>query len=305
VGVNTPVLMTATLSAPAIIDVHLDLTAPGAASPPTSVTIPAEATSGAFVVTTPSSSPGAPIVVTATATANGGAAKASNVYVSGATSVVISEYAGGGPAYTLPDGGNNAAADEFIELYNPTMSPVVLDGLHIQYKSATGAAYIEKLTLDAGPLPPHQYYLIGSPGYSNNPANTVSADVSYVPNFATGDFSGTAGHIRITDGGSLLDAGPTDPGVIDTLGYGSTANQAEGGAPATAPATNTTGSIERKANSDADAGTMLDGGIDEFGGHGQDTNNNAADFVVRPKRNPQNSQSPAEPPLCDGGTTSC
>ncbi len=41
---------------------------------------------------------------------------------------------------------------------------------------------------------------------------------------------------------------------------------------------------------------MAAGGADELKGNGHDTNNNAADFVTRTMRDPQNASSPTEMP---------
>jgi hypothetical protein len=41
---------------------------------------------------------------------------------------------------------------------------------------------------------------------------------------------------------------------------------------------------------------MAAGGADEAAGNGQDSNDNAADFVLRTVRQPQNSKSAAETP---------
>jgi hypothetical protein len=89
-----------------------------------------------------------------------------------------------------------------------------------------------------------------------------------------------------------------DPNVVDTLGYGSTADSPEGlsdGGHTADITTNGTQSFERKANASSTAATMAVGGADELKGNGQDTDRNGADFIVRAVRQPQSSDAGAEP----------
>ena len=92
---------------------------------------------------------------------------------------------------------------------------------------------------------------------------------------------------------TLTIGGPTDPSVVDFVGYG-TANAFEGSG-ATPALTNTT-SAERKASASSTDVTLGPGGLEEKAGNGWDTNNNASDFVAQSNINPQNSASPKEPP---------
>jgi hypothetical protein len=101
------------------------------------------------------------------------------------------------------------------------------------------------------------------------------------------------GHVRI--GPSSMTTAVNDPNTVDKLGYG--VGDSPEGTPAPAPPNppNSPPSYERKAGPDSTAASMSGGGADELKGNGQDTDNNAEDFVVRATRDPQNSASTVEP----------
>src|SRR6266702_2576520 len=69
------------------------------------------------------------------------------------TSVVISQVYGGG--------GNSGATykNDFIELFNPTASPVSVAGWSVQYASSTGTSW-QVTTLPTLTLQPGQYLLL-------------------------------------------------------------------------------------------------------------------------------------------------
>jgi predicted extracellular nuclease len=76
-------------------------------------------------------------------------------------------------------GGNTGALynAKFVEIYNPTSSPVTMANWTIQYSSATGTSWSVQATLN-GTLPPGQYFLVqGTPG-SNGSALPVAGDVT-------------------------------------------------------------------------------------------------------------------------------
>ncbi|NVJ09117.1 lamin tail domain-containing protein [Myxococcus sp. AM001] len=213
-----------------------------------------------------------------------GSSIAAAVQVSGGGSstghIVISEVAPQGPG---------GAGDEFIELYNPTSSPVDLSGWKVQYKSATGTSgYTGNYSLpDGSIIAARGYFLVGAGAYSGTGA--TGRDVSWGTSFAMG---AGGGHVRIGYP-ELLGSDPIDSVlVVDTVGYGSTANQPEGNRiPGSAPAA---GSFERKASATSTVESMVDG-ADALLGNGHDSNDNAADFIIRPTRQPQNTSSAAEP----------
>jgi hypothetical protein len=144
-----------------------------------------------------------------------------------------------------------------------------MSGWTLEYKAAsstdTAAAWVKHATL-AGTIQPYGYYLVAPKTY------LAMADADWSATLA-----GSGGNVRLKDSGGM---------VVDQLGYGATANAAEGGAPAAAPSAGQ--SIER-----------LPGRLDELGGNGVDTDTNAADFILRTDPQPQSSLSLSEPPGAD------
>jgi cysteine-rich repeat protein len=205
------------------------------------------------------------------------------IATAGANNVVISE---------VQVGVTGSAADEFVELYNPTAAAVNIGGWTVQYRSAAGTSYQNVVTIPAGTmLPARRYFLItsvrnasGATGFTGMVASDLAASGAL-------GLSGTAGHVRI---GPSLPTAVMTTGVVDLVGWGSTAVGAEG-TPAPVPNSGPQASIERKANAMSTAATMGPGGTDEFLGNGQDTGNNQADFVLRSTRDPQNLMSAPEP----------
>ena len=194
-----------------------------------------------------------------------------------ANHIVISE--------VLIDGINESSAsnnDEFVEIYNPTGSPVDLSNWKIDYRSASGSTFNNKYIFPAGTvIQSHKFYLFGGGGVSNR---DNSSDVLLLG-------------LGNTGGGVFLrnSSGTT----IDLLGWGTAVSSNYEGSVATKPPQGT--SLERKANSSSTSATMGSGGADEFEGNGYDTDNNANDFVDRTTPQPQNSGSPAEPVINTGG----
>ena len=201
------------------------------------------------------------------------------------TPVLISEFAALGPP---PSGSTtNASGDEFVELYNPNPFEVDMSSWKLQYKSATGTSYTGNFTLPAGSkIPAHGFFLVTAAGYVGTVTGNASSGTSI-------GLANTAGHVRLGLPG--ITNSPTDTLAMDTVGYGSTANAAEGNSPITTLPT-AAGSFERKALSNSDAASMASGGADELKGNGHDSNNNAADFVLRATRDPQNASSATEKP---------
>ncbi|MCP3164511.1 lamin tail domain-containing protein [Myxococcus qinghaiensis] len=192
--------------------------------------------------------------------------------------VVISEVSGRGVT---------SQTDEFVELHNPTNQAVDLSGWMLQYKSATGTTYSGTFVIPAGKvIPAHGYFLLAHTGYTGTGA--LAADAMW-SGFDMSASTTAGGHVRI--GRDLTTSSPIE---VDKLGWG-TANTPEGttGGPSH-PAAG--GSIERKALPTSTQATMAEGGSDASRGNGSDTNNNAADFVIRAARQPQNSASGTELP---------
>ena len=185
-----------------------------------------------------------------------------------ATHVVISE---------VQTSGANGANDEFVELYNPTASDVLLDGWRLTKKTSGGSEnnLVSNVT---GAIPAHGYFLIT---HSASYSGSTTTDISY---------SVPSQNIANSNNSVVL---YSDDGItqIDLVGMG-TATASE---TATTSNPSVSGSIERKANPSSDSTSMGVGGTDEFAGNGEDTNDNSADFVTRTTPQPQNSQSAIEP----------
>jgi hypothetical protein len=198
-----------------------------------------------------------------------------------ANHVVISEFAPTGPS---------GANDEFIELYNPTNADVDISNWKLQYKSATGNTYnTAAYVFPAGTkVVAHRYLLVTGSTYSGGA--TAPGDLSYG---TTLQLSGTVGHIRL--GMPSITTAKTDALAVDTVGYGSTADSAEGGSPVTTALPSASATFERKAVDTSTAATM-EGGSDALRGNGYDTDNNSLNFVVRTTRQPQSSTSSSETP---------
>ncbi|HEY9153113.1 MAG TPA: lamin tail domain-containing protein, partial [Anaerolineales bacterium] len=133
-----------------------------------------------------------------------------------ATNVVISQVYGGG--------GNSGSPyqNDFVELFNPTDAPVSLNAnWSVQYVAATGSfpSTGNNLTpLTSITLAPGHYYLLVM---GANSIGGVNADQT-----GSTAMSATAGKVRLVD---------SDNQVVDLVGYGTTANEFEGGGPAPSP----------------------------------------------------------------------
>lgn len=185
-----------------------------------------------------------------------------------ATHVVISEIQAAGAT----------SGEDFIELYNPTNLEVSLSDLRLVKRTSTGATNDSIVAFAADDsIASHGYFLW---------CNT-SLNVALTCN------SSTAGTVS-NNNSVALSTDPLDSGtLIDTVTFGSPTNPLGEGTFLTLPAAGT--SVERKNDSTSDATSLGVGGEDEFMGNGEDTDNNASDFVNRAIPQPQNSTSLAEP----------
>ncbi|HEX5745976.1 MAG TPA: lamin tail domain-containing protein [Archangium sp.] len=192
--------------------------------------------------------------------------------------VVISEFA----SKNLKSDGTVNHDDEFIELHNPTNSPISLTGWKIEYKSTSSAfSALAGLTL-SGSIPARGYYLVAQ---RTSFTGSVTPDATY-----TALTSHNGGSLRLVNGSGT---------VVDRLAWGTatTAGLDPEGSPAPLIDNAIAGSsLERKAYTTSTAATMAVGGVDADRGNGTDSNNNANDFVVRTARQPQNASSAAEYP---------
>lgn len=133
----------------------------------------------------------------------------------------ISEVYGGG-------GNTNATyTNDFIELYNYGNTAFTLTGYSVFYAPATGAAFTGSTAL-TGSIAPGQYYLVSEASGGAVGAALPTANASGNINLAAG-----AGKVAIALSTTALTAiTPGGAGVLDYVGYGTTANAFTGTGPA-------------------------------------------------------------------------
>ena len=185
----------------------------------------------------------------------------------GASNIVISQIYGGG--------GNTGASyqNDFVELFNPSPLTVSLTGWSIQYASAAGTTWGNRANL-SGSIAPYHYYLIEMAS-----GGTVGALLPVPDATSTSiNMSATSGKVALVSNQTpLTGSNPIgSPGVVDFVGYGSSANAFEGSGP-TASLSNTSSAVRNN------------GGL-------ADSNNNTNDFSVASPPTPRNSSSPANSP---------
>jgi Lamin Tail Domain/Collagen triple helix repeat (20 copies) len=150
-------------------------------------------------------------------------------------------------------GTSGAAADEFVELYNPGTADVDIGGWKVVYRSAAGTSDTTLATIPAGAtIAAGGFYLLGGSGY----AGTATVDQS----FSTG-LAATGGGVGVRD---------STGAPVDSVGWGTATNElVEGSAAPAPPATATPGSsIVRLPD-------------------GHDTDANAADFTITATATPK------------------
>jgi uncharacterized protein len=173
------------------------------------------------------------LVVTSSLVLAGAAAIAAIPADAASSSVVITEVYGGG--------GNTGApyTNDFIELTNNSSSPVDLTGWSIQYASAAGTSWANKINLTGSIAPGGVYLAQGASGGANGqPLPTPDATGSV-------NLSASSGKVALVSSTTSLTCTTgcaTAAGVVDFVGYGS-ANDSE---TAPAPGTSNTTSATRK-----------------------------------------------------------
>jgi DNA/RNA endonuclease G (NUC1) len=163
-----------------------------------------------------------------------------------ASPVVISQVYGGG--------GNQGATlkNDFIELYNPGPTDVVVNGWSVQYASAAGTSW--QVTPLTGTIPAGHYYLVQEAAGAGGVPFSLTADVTT----GTIPMSATAGKVALVSSTTAL-TGSCPTSVIDFVGFGGTASCFEG--TGATPAPSNSNAVLRNANA-------------------TDTNDNAADFTA-------------------------
>lgn len=178
-----------------------------------------------------------------------------------AQALVISQVYGGG--------GNSGAlfTNDFIEILNNSASEINLNGLSIQYASATGSSWQQ--TNLSGLLNPYQYYLVqeavGTGGSTSLPTPDAIGSIA---------LSATSGKVALVNGTTPLTGTCPNTLILDFVGYGS-ANCFEGAA---APGLSNTQAAMR----------LLDGLMD--------TDDNSLDFALAAPA-PRNTASPLSIPV--------
>ncbi|HPW34408.1 MAG TPA: lamin tail domain-containing protein [Candidatus Paceibacterota bacterium] len=174
--------------------------------------------------------------------------------------------------------------DEFIEIYNPTQNPILLDNYSIQYLSgratSTQNAY-KKNFPDGLIVKPLGFFLL-----ANGQGKYASlADMTY--SFSLSGIS--AGGIVILSKGTTVVADMASPFIVDYLAYGepSIASVTKAAIPSAG------NSLERKANRGSFCSTAILAG--EFLGNGCDINDNSIDFEIRNSPRPQGAVNLPEP----------
>lgn len=166
------------------------------------------------------------------------------------THLVISQAYGGG--------GNTGATytNDFIEIFNPSTSPVSVSGWSVQYASAAGTTW-SVISLSNVSIEPGQYYLVQLGSGGANGSALPAADA-----VGSTNMSATAGKIALVNTTTALSGSgcPFDPSVVDFIGYGS-ADCSEGGAAAPSPPNNATANLRNPSGEGC-----------------TDTDNNGADF---------------------------
>ena len=166
--------------------------------------------------------------------------------------------------------GGASASDELIELYNPSAAALPIEGLELVYVSASGLTLTRRVGWEVGAP------LLG-PGAHLLVANEAGIFATLADAVYAGGMAATGGSVALRIQGAT--------GAVDAVGWGDATGAWLEGHPASAPPAGS--SIER-----------LPGGS---AGSTKDTDDNAADFVVRSVPDPENTGSPpvagSPPPL--------
>src|SRR5262249_30074756 len=135
--------------------------------------------------------------------------------------------------------------NDFIELHNRTGVTIDLTGWSVQYASATGTTW-SKTDL-TGTIAAGQYYLIQEAS-----SRGVGAPLPSPAATGTTAQAASAGKVALVNRSGVLPGSCPSAGIVDFVGYGSSADCYEGPGPAPAPG-NTT-SVQRDSNGCRESG---------------------------------------------------
>src|SRR6476646_9251087 len=146
-------------------------------------------------------------------------ASTTQLHAQSITHLVISQVYGGGGSSS----GTPSYKYDYVELFNPTANTISLNGLSLQYGSASGTSWTVSALPTSASIAPGHYYLI-----REGNGGTAGGDLS-IAHDTTGtlNLSATSGKVALVNGTTALSgACPLGSSVIDLVGYG-TANCSE------------------------------------------------------------------------------
>jgi hypothetical protein len=261
---------TVTLDIPAPVggaSVSPTLVPSNAGTVPATVSVPAGQLSASFDYVDGSSA--SSLMVTATLGQSMASASLTVGAICAGNHVLISEVRSRGAA---------GASDEFVELYNPTSSPVILDSSWtLSGRSNAASSYSTRWTGTGKTIPAHGHFLIASSGYTQSPATDEALTSGFTD----------ATSVRLLHSGNVVDGLCYAFDSTSAMVFSSDVSYGCEGAPVTTnphdngAGTNTDASLERKPGGSS--------------GNCTDTDDNATDFATLTPANPQNTQSSPTP----------
>lgn len=202
----------------------------------------------------------------------------------GGTHVVISQFSAGSSA---------SATEEFVEIHNPTDRDIDISNWRLLYRASGGSTWIVETTVPAQVTLKRHGWLTFANRAQTAPWG-VTADLSF-----SSALAGAAGQLLLWRTATLPTAADmaalmADPNYVDALGYGAlTGTIFREGSVSIATATDK--ALIRKASASSSSAGMDQGGCDALQGNAQDTDANAADFVLIDHPYPRNAVATPRP----------